>query len=87
LNFLRKTITFTTKPIPQVIVISDLEEDMQVGIQLVVEEQLQLVFALRLVEEEELQQPVVQEQPQPIFASRHVEEKELQLVSSGEVFL
>ncbi len=60
---------------------------MQVGIQLVVEEQLQLVFALRLVEEEELQQPVVQEQPQPIFASRHVEEKELQLVSSGEVFL
>jgi hypothetical protein len=36
LNFLRKTTTFTTKPIPQVIIISDLEEEVEVGPQLVV---------------------------------------------------
>jgi hypothetical protein len=36
LNFLRKTTTFTTKPIPQVIIISNLEEEMEVGPQIVV---------------------------------------------------
>jgi hypothetical protein len=36
LNFLRKTSTFTTKPIPQVIIISNLEEEVGVGLQLVV---------------------------------------------------
>jgi hypothetical protein len=36
LNFLRKTITFIAKPIPQVIVILDLEEEVEVGPQLVV---------------------------------------------------
>jgi hypothetical protein len=33
LNFLRKTTTFTTKPVPQVIVILDSEEEMEVGLQ------------------------------------------------------
>jgi hypothetical protein len=54
LNFLKKTITSTTKSIPQAIVISDSKEEMQVGPQLVVEGQLQSIFALRFVEEEEL---------------------------------
>jgi hypothetical protein len=54
LNFLKKTITSTTKPIPQAIVISYSEKKVEVGFQLGVEEQLQLVFTSRLVEEEEL---------------------------------
>jgi hypothetical protein len=50
LNFLRKTTTSIAKLVPQVIVISDLEE-MEVRPQHVVEEQLQLIFTLRLMEE------------------------------------
>jgi len=34
---------------------------VEIGPQPIVEEQLQLVFASRLVEEEELQQPIVKE--------------------------
>ncbi len=67
LNFQRKTIISTTKPVPHVIVISNLEEEVEVGSQPVIQEQLQSIFVLRLVEEKELQQPVVQEQPQPIL--------------------
>jgi hypothetical protein len=40
LNFLRKISTIT-KPVPHVIVISNSEEEVDVGPQLVVEEQLQ----------------------------------------------
>jgi len=59
LNFLRKTTTFTTKPVPQVIVILDSEEEMEVGLQLLVlQEQPQLVPESRLVEEKKLQQPM-----------------------------
>jgi hypothetical protein len=61
LNFLRRTITSTAKPIPQVIIILDLEEEVEVRPQPTVEEQLQLVSTLRPMEEEELQQHVVQE--------------------------
>ncbi len=39
LNFLRRTTTSTSKPTPQVIVISDLEE-VEIKLQLVIEEQL-----------------------------------------------
>jgi hypothetical protein len=60
LNFLRRTITSTAKPIPQVSIILDLEE-VEVRPQPTVEEQLQLVSTLRPMEEEELQQHVVQE--------------------------
>jgi hypothetical protein len=66
LNFQRKTIISTTKP-THVIVISNLEEEVEVGSQPVIQEQLQSIFVLRLVEEKELQQHVVQEQPQPIL--------------------
>ncbi len=38
LNFLRKPTTSTTKPIPQVIVISNSKEEVQVGPQPVIEE-------------------------------------------------
>jgi hypothetical protein len=38
LNFLRKTIISTTKSVPQVNVILDLEEEMEVGPQLVIHE-------------------------------------------------
>jgi len=38
LNFLRGTITFTVTPTPQVIVILDLEEEVEILPQLVVEE-------------------------------------------------
>jgi hypothetical protein len=39
LNFLRRTITSTSKPTAQVIIISDLEEEVEIRLQLVVEEQ------------------------------------------------
>jgi hypothetical protein len=61
LNFLRKTITSIAKLVPKVIVISNSKEEVEVGPQLVIEEQLQSIFALRLMEEEELRQHVVQE--------------------------
>ncbi len=61
LNFLKRTTTFITKLILEVKVILDLEEEVEIGPQPIVEEQLQLVFASRLVEEEELQQPIVKE--------------------------
>jgi hypothetical protein len=51
LNSQRKTIIFTTKPVPQIIVISNSEEEMEVGLQPVVQEQPQLVLESRLVEE------------------------------------
>ncbi len=58
LNFLRKTITSTTKPIPQVIVILNLEEEVEVGPQPVTQEQPQPVPKSRPVEEKKLQQPM-----------------------------
>ncbi len=61
LNFLRKTITSIAKLVPKVIVISNSKEEVEVGPQLVIEEQLQSIFALRLMEEEELRQPVSNE--------------------------
>jgi hypothetical protein len=54
LNFLKKIATFIAKPIPQVIVILDSKEEVEVGPQSIVEEQLQSVSTLRLVGEEEL---------------------------------
>ncbi len=51
LNSQRKTTIFTTKPVPQIIVISNSEEEMEVGLQPVVQEQPQLVLESRLVEE------------------------------------
>ncbi len=63
LNFLRRTITSIIKPAPHVIIILDSKEEMEIRPQPIVDEQLQLVFALRLVEEGELQQPVVEEHP------------------------
>ncbi len=54
LNFLKVTTTSTTKPILQIIIISDSEEEVEIGPQFVVEEQVQLVFASTPVEEEEL---------------------------------
>jgi hypothetical protein len=41
LNFLKKTITSTTKQIPYVIVILNSKEEVEVGFQHFVEEQLQ----------------------------------------------
>jgi hypothetical protein len=61
---------------------------VEIGPQLVIEEQLQSISASRPVEEEELQQPIVEEQLQLVHVSRLVEEKELQQpVSNGEIFL
>jgi len=37
LNFIKKTISSVTKPVPQVIVISNLEEEVEVGPQFIVE--------------------------------------------------
>jgi hypothetical protein len=58
---------------------------VEVGLQPVVEEQLQSFFTLKPMKEEELQQPIVQEQPQPILASRPMEEKELQQPMSRSI--
>ncbi len=58
MNFLRVTTTSIAKPIPQVIIISNLEEEVEVRPQPTVEEQLQLVSTLRPMEEEELQHVV-----------------------------
>ncbi len=58
LNFLRKTTTFTTKRIPQVIVISNLEEEVEVGPQPIVHEQLQPVLESKHVEKKKLQEPM-----------------------------
>jgi hypothetical protein len=54
LNFLKRTATSTTKPILQIIIISDSEEEVEIGPQSVVEEQVQSIFASTPVEEEEL---------------------------------
>jgi hypothetical protein len=79
---------FKTKPIPQVIVILDLEEEVEIRPQHVVEEISQLVPASRPVEEGELQQPIVEEQPQLILVLRLMEEKELQQhMNNTEAFL
>jgi hypothetical protein len=40
LNFLKKTITSIAKPIPQVIIILDSEEEVEVGPQPIIKEQL-----------------------------------------------
>jgi hypothetical protein len=88
LNFLRKTTMSTTKPIPQVIVISNSKEEVEIKPQHVVEENSKLVPTLRFVEEGKLQQPIVEEQPQLFLVLRHVEEKELQqLVNNGKAFI
>ncbi len=58
LNFLKKIITFTGKLVPQIIIISYSEEEVEVRPQFVVEEQPQPVIESRLVEEKELQQLV-----------------------------
>jgi hypothetical protein len=58
LNFLKKTNTSTTKFVLQIIVISNLEEEVEVGLQLVVQEQPQLVSESRPTEEKYLQQPM-----------------------------
>jgi hypothetical protein len=52
LNFLRRTIIYITKLTPHVIVISNSKE-VEIEPQPVIEEQLQLVSASKLVEEEE----------------------------------
>jgi hypothetical protein len=52
---------------------------VEIGLKPIVKEQLQLIFASRPMEEEELQQPIVEEQPQLVLASRPV--------SSGQEFL
>jgi hypothetical protein len=61
LNSLRRTITSTTKPAPRVIIISNLKEEVEIEPQHVIEEQLQIIFTLGPVEEEELQQLVAKE--------------------------
>jgi len=87
-NFLKRTTTSIAKPIPHVIVISNLEEEVEIRSQFVVEEISQLVSTSRPVEEGELQQPIVEEQPRLILVPRPVEGKELQqLLSNGEAFL
>jgi hypothetical protein len=48
LNFLRKPNTFTTKPIPQIIVILYSKEEMEVEPQHVVQEQPQLVLESKI---------------------------------------
>jgi len=50
LNFLRRTTTFIAKLVPQIIVISNSKEEMEIKLQLVIEEQLQSICALRCVE-------------------------------------
>jgi hypothetical protein len=57
---LRRTTTFTSKRIPQVIIILDLKE-VEIGLQPIIEEKLQSIFASKLVEKEELQQPIGEE--------------------------
>jgi hypothetical protein len=52
LNFSRRTIIFTTKLAPQVIVILDLEEEVEIIPQHVVEKQPELVPTSRPMEEE-----------------------------------
>lgn len=54
LNFLKRTIIFITKPASQVIIISNLEEEVEIRPQIVIKEQLQSIFASRSMEEEEL---------------------------------
>ncbi len=61
LNSLRRTTTSTTKPAPRVIIISNLKEEVEIEPQHVIEEQLQIIFTLGPVEEEELQQLVAKE--------------------------
>jgi len=57
-NFLKKTTISTRNPKPQVIVISNSEEEVEVGPQLVVWEQPQPVLESILVEKKELKQPI-----------------------------
>ncbi len=51
LNFKKKTTTFTTKPIPQAIIILDSEEEVEVGAQPIVQEQPQPIPESRPAEE------------------------------------
>jgi cell division protein FtsX len=88
LNFLKRTITSTAKPIPQVIVISNSKEKVEIRPQPVVEEISQSIHVLRPMEEVKLQQHVIEEQPQLIPILRLVEEKKLQKpMNNGEAFL
>ncbi len=57
-NFLTKTITSATTPAPQILVISNSEEEVEIIPQFVVEEQTKQVSTSRPMEEKELQQPV-----------------------------
>ncbi len=54
LNFLKRTIIFITKPASQVIIISNLEEEVEIRPQIVIKKQLQSIFASKPMEEEEL---------------------------------
>ncbi len=73
LNFLKKTIMFTTKLVPHIIVISDSKKE--VIPQPIIEEISQSILASKSVEEGELKQLVVEEQPQLVPVPKHVEEK------------
>ncbi len=74
---LKKTTTSIATLAPQVIIISDLEEEVEIIPQQHVEEQPELVLASRPVEEEELQQPIVEERTKQVSASRPMEKGEL----------
>ncbi len=58
LNFLMKIITSATTPAPQILVISNSEEEVEIIPQFVVEEQTKQVSTSRPMEEKELQQLV-----------------------------
>jgi hypothetical protein len=55
LNFPRTTITSTSKLVPQIIVISNSKEEVEVGPQPIVQEQPQLVLTSKIVEDKRLQ--------------------------------
>jgi hypothetical protein len=58
LNFPRTTITSTSKLVPQIIVISNSKEEIEVGPQPIVQEQPQLVLTSKIVEDKGLQKLV-----------------------------
>jgi hypothetical protein len=60
LKCLRRPVTSIAKLVPQVIIISNSTEEVEIKPQHAIGEQLQSTFASRHVEEEELQQLVVE---------------------------
>jgi hypothetical protein len=54
MKFIRKTTTYTTKPIPKVIVILYSKEKTKVGLQHVIQEQPRLVLESKHVEDKKL---------------------------------